>query len=117
MAVTSDVSSGDGPWAGAEEGKKYTFNSTELRAINVSMQLVQPLGGVPLNVVQQEARPRRAAAEQANARQREQQQSNPLRANLRAVVSAVHEQCAVPPDQLWEIPTGDESRIPGFCCP
>jgi len=54
------------------------------------------------------------AADQANAWQLEQQQSDPLRANPHAVVSAVHEQRAVPPDQLWKIPTGDESRFLGF---
>lgn len=97
--------------------QKHTFNSTELRAINVSMQLIPPLGGVPLNVVQHEARPaRRAAAKQADVH-RVQQQTNPLRANPRGLTSVVHKHRAMPEDQLWEIPTGDESRILEFCCP
>ena len=104
-------------WDGATAGRTYTFNSTELRAIKIPMQLVPPVGGTPLNVVQQEARPRRAAAEHADARQREQQQTNPLRANPRGITSAVHEQRASPPEQLWEIPVGDEKRILEKCCP
>ena len=80
------------------------------------MQLVQPVGGVPLNVVREEVRPRRAAAEQADA-QRLQQLANPLRPNARIAVTAVHQHRAVPPDQLWEIPAGDESRVLEFCCP
>ena len=36
--------------AGPVEGTKYTFNSTELRMINVEMQLIPPVGGVPLDV-------------------------------------------------------------------
>ena len=31
--------------AGTVEGEKYTFNSTELRMINVEMQLIPPVGG------------------------------------------------------------------------
>ena len=104
-------------WAGAAANKTDTFNSMELRAINVSMQLVPPVGGIPLNVVQHEARqPRRAAAQQADV-QRVQQLANPLRANPRSVVSAIYKQRATPPDRLWEIPPGDESRILEFCCP
>jgi hypothetical protein len=116
-----DVSGGDERrifrcWDKTVANQIYTFNSVELRAINVSMQPVLPLGGVPLNVVQHEARPRRAAAQQADA-QRVQQLSNPLRANPKHVALVVHEQRATPPEQLWEIPTGDESRVLQFCCP
>lgn len=117
-----DVSGGDERrifrrWDKAVAGQTYSFNSVELRAINVSMQLVPPLGGVPLNVVQcEERQPRRAAAKQADV-QRVQQLSNPLRANPKGVAYAVHEQHAIPPEQLWEIPSGDESRVLEFCCP
>ena len=48
-----------------QEGKTYTFNSTQLRAIDVRMQPVQPLVGVPLDVVCTEARPVRHAAQAA----------------------------------------------------
>ena len=104
-------------WEG-QPGQKYTFNSTELRHINVSMQLQPPVGGTPLNIVQQEARtvPRRAAAQQADA-QRVQQLTNPLRAAPKGVTTAVHKQMATPPDLLWEVPTGDERRILDMCCP
>ena len=117
-----DISGGDERrifkrWDNGEEGREYTFNSIELRAINVPMQPVLPVGGVPLNVVANEARPaRRAAAQQADVN-RVQQQANPLRANPRAVTVAVHEQRVLPAEQLWEIPSGDESRVLEFCCP
>ena len=116
-----DVSGGDERrifrcWDKAVAGQTYSFNSVELRAINVSMQHVPPVGGVPLNVVQHERQPKRAAAQQADA-QRMQQMSNPLRVNPKGVASAVHKQRASPPESLWEIPTGDESRVLEFCCP
>ena len=41
---------------GPVEGKKYTFNSTELCMINVEMQLVPPVGGVVLDVVRRGGR-------------------------------------------------------------
>jgi hypothetical protein len=81
-----------------------------------NMQLVPPVSGVPLDVVQQEVRPRRAAAEQADAN-RIRQFTNPLRANPHAVTTAVHQQRALPPELLWEIPAGDEKRILEHCCP
>lgn len=117
-----DVSGGDERrifkrWEGAVVDHKYTFNSIELRGlINIPMQPVRPIGGAPLNIVANEVRPRRAAAEQADAN-RVQQFANPLRANPKAVTSAVHTHRAPPPEQLWEIPEGDESRILEFCCP
>ena len=102
---------------GAKEGEVYSFNSTELRAIHVPMQRLPPAGGVPLNVVCMEARPRRAAAEQADAQRFQQMANNPLRANPRNVLFAVHEQRALPPEQLWEIPPADENLILNHCCP
>ena len=80
------------------------------------MQLIPPVGGVHLNVVQHEVRPRRAAAQQADS-QRVQQLVNPLRTNPRGVTAAIHEQRATPPEQLWEIPAGDEKRVLEKCCP
>jgi hypothetical protein len=117
-----DISGGDERrifkrWDGAVAGKTYSFNSTELRAIKVAMQLVPPVGGVPLNVVQHEARPQRIAAAQGNERRVEQMNHNPLRTNPHAITSAVHQQRASPPDQLWEIPAGDEKRVLEKCCP
>ena len=54
--------------AGPEAGRTYTFNSSELRMINVEMVPVPPVGGVELDVVQHGAgRTSRAAA--ATARQ------------------------------------------------
>ena len=69
-----------------------------------------------MNIVQQEARPRRSAAVRADA-ERMQQLANPLRSNPRGVTEAVHTQRAPPPEQLWEIPVGDEKRILEMCCP
>ena len=82
----------------------YTFNSTELRAINVAMQLVQPLG--PLNVVATEARPQRGAPRGAAQRALE---------NVRNILFTSHHRHALPPTQLWEIPAGEEIRILMHC--
>ena len=83
----------------------YTFNSTELRAINVAMQLVQPLG--PLNVVATEARPQRGAPRGAAQRALE---------NVRNILFTAHHCHALPPStQLWEIPAGEETRILMHC--
>ena len=102
---------------GPVEGETYTFNSTELRMINVEMQLVLPLGGVPLNVVQTTARPRREAADRGNEQRVQQQNYNPLRAtNPRGIAAVVHKQHATPPEQLWEIPAGNERLILQNCC-
>jgi len=107
-----DVSGGDErrifkQWTSpTEPDKTFTFNSTELRAIDVRMQLVPPLGGVPLDVVRRP--PARGAANQA-------------RTNWRAVgiVRRVHEERATPPEQLWEVPAGEEIAIllKLKCCP
>ena len=93
---------------GPEEGTKYTFNSTQLRAINVKMQPVLPVGGVPLEVVAEEVRLRRSprvldAAQAAIGR-------------LSNIIFSAHQQCAQPAEQLWEIPGGEESAILMHCC-
>ena len=82
-----------------------TFNSTELRMINVEMQPVPPVGGPPLDVVRREARPAREAARQGDLR----------RQNAQGIAFCVHVQRAEPPSQLWEIPEGNESRILLHC--
>lgn len=104
-------------WEGTLADQQYTFNSMLRGCIPISMQPVLPLGGVLLNVVASEVmRPRRAASEQADAK-RVQQQVNPLRANPKTVTAVVHKQHGPSPEQLWEVPAGDESRILEFCCP
>ena len=83
---------------GPDEKTTYTFNSTQLRSIGVKMQLVPPVGGVPLEVVREEARPVRLAAKAAGQ-------------NVRNILFTARKQRATPPEQLWEIPTGEESEI------
>ena len=95
-----DESTGD---PGPEESTKYTFNSTQLRMLDVKMQLVLPLGGVPLEVVRQEARPVRAAAQAAVQ-------------HVRNILFSAHRQRTQPPEQLWEIPPSEESVILLHCC-
>ena len=81
----------------------YTFNSTQLRAIDVKMQPVQPVGGVPLEVVRQESRPIRTVAQAAGEA-------------VRNILFSAHRQRAEPPEQLWEIPAGEENAILLHCC-
>ena len=70
-----------------------TFNSSELRMINVEMQLVAPLGGgAALDVVRRSGR-----------------------VALQGISRRVQTQRADPPDQLWEIPTGNERLILDRC--
>ena len=76
------------------------FNSTELRMINVEMQLVPPLGGVALDVVRSGSG--RAAAQAA-------------RQNWQGMVRRVQTQRADPPAQLWEIPEGSERLVLDRC--
>lgn len=76
--------------------ENHTFNSTELRAINVRMQELPIIGGAPLNVVQRMQPPRRATA------------NNHVR-------RCMHEVRADPPNLLWEIPAGDERLILDWC--
>ena len=96
----ADEEAGD---QGPEEGTKYTFNSVELRAIDVKMQPVLPLGGVPLETVAQEARPQRSAAAAAVE-------------HIRNILFTAHRHRAQPAEQLWEIPAGEESAILLHCC-
>jgi hypothetical protein len=86
--------------AGPVEGHKYTFNSTELRMINVEMQLVPPVGGTPLEVVRcGSTRPAAQAARQ----------------NWQGIVRRVQTVRADPPEALWEIPGGNERLILDRC--
>uniref|UniRef100_A0A7S0LUV0 Uncharacterized protein n=1 Tax=Coccolithus braarudii TaxID=221442 RepID=A0A7S0LUV0_9EUKA len=95
--------SADGKDAGPQPDRTYTFNSTELRAIGAKMQPVPPVGGVPLEVVRQEARP---APRKAAVRSLE---------GIRNVLFVAHKQRAEPPEQLWEIPEGEERAILDHC--
>jgi hypothetical protein len=86
---------------GPVEGKTYTFNSTELRMINVEMQLVPPVGGVPLDVVRRgSTRPAAQAARQ----------------NWQGIARRVQTQRADPPEALWEIPASNERLVLDRCC-
>ena len=85
--------------AGPVEGQAYTFNSTQLRAINIEMQLQQPVGGVPLR----EVRPARGTAQVAMKK-------------IRNILYQKQQQCATPPAQLWEISAGSERLILDCCC-
>mmetsp|Transcript_27876 Transcript_27876/g.63984 ORF Transcript_27876/g.63984 Transcript_27876/m.63984 type:complete len:155 (-) Transcript_27876:624-1088(-) len=76
--------------------ENHTFNSTELRAINIRMQELPMIGGATLDVVQRRQPPRRAAA------------NNHVR-------MCMHEVRADPPELLWEIPAGDERLILDWC--
>ena len=70
---------------GPVAGHKYTFNSSELRMINVEMQLVPPVGGVALDVVRR-GTPRAAGLV--------------ARQNWQGVARRVQTQRADPPEQL-----------------
>jgi hypothetical protein len=86
---------------GPVEGEKYTFNSTELRMINVEMQLIPPVGGVPLDVVRRGST--RSAAQVA-------------RQNWQGIAKRVQMQRADPPEALWEIPAGNERLVLDRSC-
>ena len=96
----ADAETGD---AGPVEGEVYTFNSTQLRAIEgktgIEMQLQLPVGGVPLKQVQ----PARAVAQAAMKK-------------IRNIVCRKQQQHATPPAQLWEIPAASERLILDICC-
>ena len=94
-----DVTAGD---PGPDEKTTYTFNSTQLRSIDVKMQPVLPVGGVPLEEVREEARPVRRAAQAAGQ-------------FMRNVVYTARKQRAAPPEQLWEIPSSEKSEILLHC--
>ena len=84
---------------GPEQGKTYTFNSTELRAVDLTLTPVPPVGGAPLGVV---GRVRRGAAMACDAARR---------ARLHGVVQAVHEVVAPAPRSLWTLSSADENVI------
>jgi hypothetical protein len=99
---------------GPESGRKYTFNSTELRlvssasqaagnAVQLEMRPLPAVGDVTLNVVQQGAT--RSSARVANK----------LRPNYRNVVFQATTVRAEPPTQLWEITSGSERVILDNC--
>ena len=88
-------------------GQVYSFNSTELRAINVAMQPVAGIGGPALEVVRREmlpARPRRAVAGRLLGNYAQN-----------GIAYCAHQQRAEPLEQLWEIPAGDEDLILRRC--
>ena len=87
------------------EARTYTFNSTELRMIEVEMTPVEPVGGPPLDVVQRESRPTRTAAQQGIVR----------RQNATGITYQVHEQRAEPLDLAFQISSGSESLILHNC--
>ena len=91
--------------AGPQPNKVYTFNSTELRAIDVAMQPVTPIGGAPLDEIGHEARPVRSAGQRGEAARRQRL----------GIVYQAQVQRAVPPEQLWEIESGAERQILDLC--
>jgi len=101
-AWAADEEAGD---AGPEEGRVYTFNSTELRMLHVEMVLVPPVGGVPLATVQPASvrPPARGAARKA-------------RETISGLLYRKQPVAALPPAQLWEITAGSESLILLWCC-
>ena len=68
--------------------------------LNVEMQLVPPIEGPALNVVRQASQ--RAAALAS-------------RLGWQCVAKKVQTQHADPPEQLWEIPEGNERKIIDAC--
>ena len=69
--------------------------------IHVEMQLVPPVGGVPLDVVR--CGSSRVAAQAA-------------RQNWQGIAQRVQTQRSDPPEQLWEIPAGSERLVLERCC-
>ena len=99
---------GPQPWV------TYSFNSTELRlisnpeaatgaAIQLEMQPLPPVGGVPLDVAQ-------LGATRSSARV-----ANQVRPNYRNVVCAKTTVHADPPKQMWEISSGSERAVLDNC--
>ena len=74
--------------------------TTATLAINIEMHLLPPVGGVPLQQVRQ---PVRANAQAAVAK-------------IRSILQRKQQQCATPPEQLWEISAGSEGLILTKCC-
>lgn len=95
---------------GPQPGKKYSFNSTELRlisnpeaatgaAVQLEMQSLPPVGGVPLHMAQ-------PSAARSSARV-----SSQVRPSYRNVVRAKTTVRADPPKQMWEISSGSERAV------
>ena len=101
-ATSADEAVGQAADAGPEAGRVYTVNSTELRAVDISLQAVGLVGGVPLGVV---ARERRQAAVAGDARRR----------SLPGVAQLVRDVVAPQPRELWEISSADENLILSNC--
>ena len=95
------------PDPGPLAGQVYSFNSTELRAINVAMQPVAGIGGPALEVVRREVLPRPRRVTQVPARLGTYAQNG--------IAYRARQQRAEPPEQLWEIPAGDEDLILRRC--
>ena len=92
----ADLEAGNG---GPVEDTVYTFNSTELRMINVEMVPVAPVGGVPLAEVRRSSRVAQRARE-----------------IIRNVVSRMQPVKPPSPLQLFEISAGSERLILDKCC-
>ena len=92
----ADLEAGNG---GPVEDTVYTFNSTELRMINVEMVPVAPVGGVPLAEVRRSSRVAQRARE-----------------IIRNVVSRMQPVKPPSPLQLFEITEGSEGLILHWCC-
>ena len=101
---------------GPSAGHTYTFNSTELRlisnpnaaagaAVQLEMQVLPPVGGVALNLVQQ-------GVVRSSARTTRSQSARP---NYRNVVYRKTTTRARDPEQLWEITTGSERVVLDNC--
>ena len=101
-ATSADEAAGQAADSGPEAGRVYTVNSTELRAVDINLQPVGSVGGVPLGVV---ARERRHAAVMCDARRR----------SLPGVAQLVREVVAAAPRELWEISAADENCILSNC--
>ena len=69
--------------------------------IHVEMQLVPPVGGVPLDVV-------RCGSSRVTAQAAWQ--------NWQGIARRVQTQRSDPPEQLWEIPAGSERLVLERCC-
>jgi hypothetical protein len=80
----------------------FTFNSTELRMVNVVLEVMRPPRQEP-HVV---ARERRSAAVACDVRRRH---SSMVRRHVRKVTAPV-------PTRRWRIAEADENEILGHCC-
>ena len=88
-------------WNGVA-GQKYTFNSCDLRSIDVKMQPVDPIAGPPLNVVQQRAPSQRRAAQAS-------------REQIRNIAHVQRNPVAPPPEMKFEIPSAEENKVLLHC--